>query len=218
MVGAAIDSSIVGVLDAFLRTWSQARATFGEGSPQGGDGLDQSAQLRGLQSQVKAAAPKDWTGAASDTYAEANARQSRALGAMADLDQRLKAEVDRSAAVVSAGRRDLDAVSQWVVDAAAGVPATAAGERMLYPVVSKGAGEVAEIIQRSSDDLASIAGRIRKLGTEYDELSTPDSEPVDFEGDDEEKSDLPETTLDLADIVQKAPFDPNDPNTYGPPG
>lgn len=178
------------MLDGFLTTWDRARATFGEGGPQGGDELDQSARLRGLQSDLEAAAPKDWTGAASDTYAEANQRQGRALGAMASLDQRLRAEVDRSAGVVSAGRRDLEAVKQWVVDAAATVPRTAVGERMLWPVVSRGAAEVADIISRSNDDLAAIAGRIRALGAEYDEIRPPDGdgtvEPVNFEGDGED--------------------------------
>ena len=39
---------------------------------------------------------------------------------------------------MTAGRRDLDAVKQWVSDAAATVPNTAAGQRMLWPIVSKG--------------------------------------------------------------------------------
>lgn len=161
----------MGVLDAFLSTWERARATFGEGAPQGGDDFDHSTQLRVLQSEVEAASPKsDWTGTGSDTYAEANQRHSRALGAMADLDQRVRAEVDRSAAVVTAGRRDLDAVRQWVIDAASTVPPTAAGERMLWPVISKGASEIAEIIQRSHGDLSAIATRLRGLGNEYDEL------------------------------------------------
>ncbi|KUH80753.1 MULTISPECIES: EspA/EspE family type VII secretion system effector [unclassified Mycobacterium] len=161
------------VLAAFLSTWERAHTTFGEGTPHGGDGLDQSARFRRLQSDVDAAAPRDWTGAGSDSYAEANQRQSRALSAMADLDQRLKAEVDRSAAVVAAGRRDLEAVRQWVVDAAATVPRTALGEQMLWPVVSKGASEVAEIIRRSHGELSAIAERMRGLGTEYEALRPP---------------------------------------------
>ena len=182
----------MGVLDAFLSTWSRARATFGDGAPEGGDAVDQSAQLRRMQDRVQAAVPRDWTGAASDTYAEANQRHSQALGAIADLDQRLKTEVDRSAAVVSASRSDLEAVRQWVVDAAATVPRSALGERMLWPVVSKGAGEVAEIIARSNGDLAAIAGRIRTLGTEYGALVPPEADsdgtvaPVDFHGGDDD--------------------------------
>ena len=165
------------VLEGFLSTWSKARATFGEGVPQEGAGLDNSAQLRRLQSDVDSAAPgSDWAGAGADTYADQNRRHSRSLGAMADLDTRLRAQVDQSAAVVAAGRRDLDAVKQWVVDAASTVPRTAAGERMLWPVVSKGSGEIADIITRSHGDLSAIAGRLRALGTEYDELGRPNKD------------------------------------------
>ena len=166
------------VLAAFLSTWERAHTTFGEGTPQTGERFDRSAQLRGLQGDVDAAAPKsDWMGTAADSYAEANQRHSRALGAMADLDQRLRVEVDRSAAVVSAGRRELEAVRQWVVDAAATVPRTAAGDRMLWPVVSRGAGEVAEIVQRSNGELAVIADRIRALGDEYSAVGPRDAGP-----------------------------------------
>jgi EspA/EspE family len=180
----------MGVLNAFLSTWERARTTFGEGVPHSGDHFDHSAQLRGLQAEVESASPRfDWTGSGSDTYAEANGRHGRALGAMADLDQRLRAEVDRSAAVVAAGRRDLDVVRQRVIDAASTVPPTAAGERALWPVVSQGANEIAEIIQRSHGDLSAIAERLRELGSPYDEVGRPQDDatvaPVSFEGDDE---------------------------------
>lgn len=163
--------TIVSVVDAFLSTWARARATFGEGIPQDGGGLDHSARLESLRDEVESATPgSDWTGAGAEGYRDRNARQARALGALADLDRRLAAEVDRSAAVVAAGRRELDAVRQWVLDAAATTPETPAGQQMLWPVVSKGAGEVAEIIQRSHSDLAAIAARMRTLGAEYEEL------------------------------------------------
>lgn len=162
------------VLDGFMATWSRARATFGEGSPQGGAEFDRSDKLRQLQRNVECAAPAArWTGAAADSYADANSKQGRCLGQMARLDQRLGVEVDRSAAVVAAGRRDLDAVRQWVLDAASTVPQTPAGERMLYPVVSKGAGDVAEILQRSHGDLTSIARRIRAIGNDYRAVDSP---------------------------------------------
>lgn len=159
-------------LVAFLSTWSHARATFGEGVPQDGAGLDNSTQFRQLQGDVEGAAPTSgWTGTGSDAYSEANRRQSRTLGAMADLDRRLGVEVDRSTAVVSAGRRDLDTVKQWVVDAASTVPRTAAGERMLWAVVSKGSGEIADIVQRSDSDLSAIAERVKGIGAEYQTLA-----------------------------------------------
>jgi hypothetical protein len=212
----------VAVLDAFLSTWSHARAAFGEGVPQDGAQFDNSAHLRQLQSNVESAAPgANWTGPGSDAYAEANSKHGRTLGAMAGLDRRLGAEVERSAAVVAAGRRDLDAVKQWVVDAASTVPRTAAGEQMLWPVVSKGSSEIADIIQRSNADLAAIAQRLRSLRSEYDELGKPENqgaEPMSLQGDDQKDGTLPETTLDLNDIVQLPPYDPNDPSTYGPTG
>lgn len=161
------------VLDGFMAIWSRARATFGDGPPQDGAPFDSSTTLLEFQAEIVGATPGDhWQGPGSDTYAAANERQSRVLGDAAALDLRLRAEVDRSAVTVAAGRRDLDDVRQWVVDAAAQVPQTPQGERMLYPVVSRGSAEIAEIVQRSHSDLSSIAGRIEALGTEYQALGT----------------------------------------------
>lgn len=195
-----------------MSTWSQARATFGEGDPQDGAGLDQSARFEAVRGEVEAAAAGSaWTGSAAEGYTDENSRQAIALGAMAGLDRRLATEVGRSAAVVAAGRRDLDAVRQWVVDVASTLPRTAAGEQMLWPVVSKGTGEIVEIVQRSHSDLAAIAQRMRALATEYDELGGPkkseDAEPVSFMSDEghEKSGDVPETTLDLADIEYLEP-------------
>lgn len=162
----------MGVLDGFMTTWSKARTTFGEGTPQDGAQFDNSRQLQQMQSNVQSAKPgSQWTGAGADTYDAANQKQGRVLGEAAALDQKLRAEVDRSAAVVAAGRRDLDAVRQWVVSAASTVPQTPQGERMLYPIVGKGAGEIAEILQKSNGDLNAIAGRMRGIGSEYQALA-----------------------------------------------
>jgi EspA/EspE family len=168
----------VSTLDAFMTTWAQARATFGEGTPAGGSQFDQSSRFHELESDVASAAPgSNWTGSASDVYAEANSRQARSLGSFGDLDKRLGAEVERSAAVVAAGRRDLEAVKQWVSDAAARLPNTPAGQRMLWPVISKGSSDIQDILTRSHGELTSIADRIRGVGSEYQAL-----------GDDEGKS------------------------------
>lgn len=161
----------MGVLDAFMATWSKARATFGEGTPQDGSPFDHSPALLEMQSRVQEARPRDhWTGPGSDTYADANEKQARVLGESANLDRRLRAEVDRSAAIVALGRRDLDGVRQWVVNVAATVPQTPHGERMLYPVVSRGSGEIVEILQRSHADVNAIASRIRGIDAEYQML------------------------------------------------
>jgi hypothetical protein len=162
----------VSVLDGFLSTWSNARQTFGEGTPQSGAQYDNSGTLRGLQSTVETAAPgSQWTGGAANTYGAANTEHGRVLGQMAGLDQRLAAEVDNSAQVVDAGRRNLDAVRQWVVDAAASVPPGQAGETMKMAIAQKGLSQLQEIIQKSNGDMNAIGGRISGLRGEYEALS-----------------------------------------------
>jgi hypothetical protein len=182
------------VLNAFLSTWSNARQTYGEGTPQTGAQYDGSSTLNQLQSTVQSAAPgSKWSGGAANAYGAANTEHGRVLGQLAGLDQRLSAHVDQSAEVVAAGRRDLDAVRKWVVDAAASVPQNAAGERMQMAIVQKGISQVQEIIQRSNGELNAIGGKIRGLGNEYQALDNqkfgikegPDF--VDGKRDDEEK-------------------------------
>jgi hypothetical protein len=94
----------VSVLDGFLSTWSNARQTFGEGTPQSGAQYDRSGELRQAQSTVTSAAPGSrWMGGAANAYEAANTDYGRVLGQLAGLDQRLAAEVDNSAKVVDAG-------------------------------------------------------------------------------------------------------------------
>jgi hypothetical protein len=120
---------------------------------------------------VESAAPAArWTGGAANAYGAANAEHARVIGQLAGLDQRLSTHVDQSAAVVAAGRRDLDSVRKWVVDAAANVPRNAAGERMRMAIVQKGIGQVQEIIQRSKGELNSVGAKIRGIGQEYQTL------------------------------------------------
>jgi hypothetical protein len=133
----------VSVLNAFLSAWSNARQTYGEGTPQTGAQYDGSSTLNQLQSTVQTAAPgSKWTGSAAIAYGAANTEHGRVLGQLAGLDQRLSAHVDKTAEVVAAGRRDLDAVRKWVVDAPANVPQNAAGERMQMAIVQKGLSQV----------------------------------------------------------------------------
>jgi hypothetical protein len=177
----------VGVVDGFDSTWSNARTTFGEGTPKDGSQYDNSNQLRQMQSTVQSAKPDArWTGSASDSYGTANDKQGRVLGGIAELDQKLRTEIDRSAQVVSAGRQNLDAVRQWVHDAAASVPPGQNRDRMLYPIVSKGAGEIADILKKSNGDLNTIAGRIQGLGNQYGILG---GEPKLGGGDDKDPTD-----------------------------
>lgn len=206
----------MGVLDAFMAVWAKARATFGEGLPQDGAAFDESATLLRLQSQVHSATPGErWQGPASDAYAVANDQHASVLGGAAHLDRRLRAEVDRSAAVVTAGRRDLDAVRDWVTNAAATVPQTPQGERMLYPVVSRGSGEVIEILQRSHTDMAQIAGRISGIGSEYQSLR---GELKLGTGEEVGPGDGPLNAVGDEDSPWTYPFDPPPPPDSAPGG
>ena len=158
-------------LNAFLATWSGARQTFGEGSPFSGAQFDRSGLLRQLQATVESAAPgARWTGTAASAYAMANHDHGQVLGRMADLEQRLVTELDQSAAVVAAGRRDLDAVRKWVLDMAATTQQTSAGEQMLLPVVQRGISDVSDIVIRSNIQLNEIGERIRGIAGEYQAL------------------------------------------------
>ena len=206
----------MGVVDAFMAVWAKARSTFGEGIPHDGAAFDESAALLRLQSQVQAATPDGhWQGPSSNAYALVNARHAGVLGGAAHLDRRLRAEVDRSAAVVAAGRRDLDAVRQWVANAAATAPQTPQGERMLYPVVSRGSAEVIEILQRSHTDMAVIAGRIRGLGSEYQALR---GELKLGPGDEGVAGDGPLNAVGDEDAPWTYPFDPPPPPDSAPGG
>lgn len=162
----------MGALKGFDSTWSNAKATFGEVTPQGGEDFDKSQQLQQMQTSVNSAKPdSNWTGKAAESYAAANEKHGRILGQLAELDQRLRTEVDRSAQGVAAGRQNLDAVRQWVHDAAASVPPGQNRDRMLYPIVSRGAKEISDILQRTNGDSNAIAQRINRLLGEYQTLN-----------------------------------------------
>ena len=162
------------IFGAFLSTWDDARATFGSATPVGGAEFDKSDQFHELRSTVLAAALGGrWEGTAAAVYDDRNRAHAATIGRLAELDRRLGAQVDRSAAVVAAGRRDLDSVKQWVVDAAASAPPTDAGDRVLLPVVAKGTAEIADILNRSHADMDAIAACIREIGSDYGDIWGP---------------------------------------------
>ena len=69
------------VLNAFLSTWSDARQTFGEGTPQSGAQYDSSSTLNSWKPTCKPAAPgSQWTGSAANAYDAANTEHGRVLG------------------------------------------------------------------------------------------------------------------------------------------
>ena len=122
-------------------------------APETGARYDQSASLRAMQSNVQSAAPGSrWTGSAADAYGTANTNHGDVFGRLAGLDQRLSAQVDQSSQVVDAGRRNLDSVRQWVIDAAASLPPGKNREQMLLPIVQKGLGQLSEIVTKSNGE------------------------------------------------------------------
>ncbi|HEX7827470.1 MAG TPA: EspA/EspE family type VII secretion system effector, partial [Mycobacterium sp.] len=160
------------VLDGFLSTWSDAKATFGQGTPDNGAKFDQSGPLLTAQATVQSAAPgSTWTGQGASAYGTANTEHGNVLGKVAGLDQRLSGQVNQSSEVVAAGRRDLDALRQWVVDAAAAVPPGKNREQMLLPIVQKGLGQLTDIVSKSNGDLSKIGAEIRALDAEYKALA-----------------------------------------------
>lgn len=159
------------VINAFLATWSTARQTYGEGTPETGAQYDNSSTLRGLESNLESAAPGSrWTGSAATNYDAANTEHRRVIGQLADLDRRLATEVDNSAQSVDAGRRNLDAARQWVVDAAASVPPGKASDQMRMVIAQRGLAQLQEIVQRSNSQSNAIGGRIQALETELHAL------------------------------------------------
>ncbi len=174
----------MGVLDAFISTWSRAHETFGQGAPATGDRFDQSAPLRQMQTTVESAAPGSrWTGTAAAAYQSANADHGKVFAELASLDKRLSGHVTASSQVVSSGRENLDSVRQWVLDAAASVPPGKNREQMLMPIVQKGLGQLSAIITKSNGDLSTIGGQIRSLGGEYEALGNQKFGPEEGVGD-----------------------------------
>lgn len=162
----------MGPLEAFEATWSQARRTYGQDSPAGGPQFDGSAALRGLQSDVESAVPgSHWRGDGATAYAAANVEHAQVFGALAALDARLAAEIDRSAEIVTHGRTDLDAVRDRTVSAATSVPSTGAGHALQMLIVSRGLSRLGEIMENSHSELTAVGASIQQIGTEYAGIS-----------------------------------------------
>ncbi|OBI75161.1 EspA/EspE family type VII secretion system effector [Mycobacterium sp. E740] len=158
-------------IEAFLTTWSDARVTYGEGAPQTGAQYDNSGMLRGLQSNLDSAAPGSrWSGGAATKYAEANTEHRRVIGQLADLDRRLAAEVDNSARSVDAGRRSLEGLRRWVVDAADSVPPGKNGDQLRMVIAQRGLSQLQEIMLLSNAEAHDVGRRIGLLEREFHAL------------------------------------------------
>ncbi|MBJ7385265.1 MAG: DUF4226 domain-containing protein, partial [Mycolicibacterium sp.] len=161
------------MIDGFDATWSQARQTYGEGTPTTGEKFDQSSTLNNLKSTMDGAAPGSrWSGGASEAYGAANTEHQRVIGAIGDLDKQLGTQVTNAANLVNSGRNDLDSVKKWVHDAAATTQNNQAGERMKMTIVSKGLGQLTEVINNTDGQMQKVKGEIDKIKGEYQALGT----------------------------------------------
>ncbi|MCA4753952.1 EspA/EspE family type VII secretion system effector [Mycobacteroides abscessus subsp. abscessus] len=162
----------MGALDAFYTTWSQARTTFGEGAPITGDSFDGSSRLREMKSTMESAAPDErWQGTAAQAYAAKNAEHAAVYGKLADLDQRMAAEVSRAAGVVNAGRQNLEQIQSWVTSMDASIPPGQSAETMRMILARRGLGQVSDTVQRSTEEMGAIGGRVDDIRREYDEVA-----------------------------------------------
>ena len=156
------------MLDGFLSTWDKARKAFGYGAPPTGERFDEGARLCGLRVDVRSAAAElRWSGAAAVAFEARNDDLHDVLGTLAELDRRLATQIDRCAQIVTAGRRDLDAVRQQVQDAATAAPSGRTGEQVLLAIVGWGLGELSSIVSAAHADLTAIGDGIRTIGEDY---------------------------------------------------
>jgi hypothetical protein len=198
----------LGVLDGFLSTWTRARTTFGEGVPQTGERFDQGGPLRQLQTAVASAAPGSrWTGDAASSYETANAKHGKVFGDLAVLDRQLSSRVTEASQIVAKGRRSLDAVRRWVLDAAATVPEGKNRDQQLMKIVNSGLGQLREIVNGANAELNRVGGEIRAVGSGYQTLKdgmqfgVPEGPELDGAAGEETGERKPE---DMEELVRKA--------------
>ena len=154
-------------IDAFYSTWSRARETFGTGVPQDGSQFGDGSRLRQMQATIESAKPDDrWQGTASQAYAARNAEHAAVYGKLADLDQRMAAEVTRAADVVTAGRQNLAQTQSWVQSMEASIPPGKTGEIMRVILASKGIGQISDVITQYTSDMGDIGQRIEEIRRE----------------------------------------------------
>ena len=167
---------MLSAIDAFYATWDRARRTFGEGTPTTGSRFDASSGLRRFGGEVASAAPGSvWSGGAATAYDTKNTKFGGVFFDLADLDQRVGRAVDQSAQIVTAGRRDLDALRQWVTGAANSVPPGRQREAQLMQIARSGLGRLGEIVAGADSDLGTVAVRISAIKAGYDALNIKES-------------------------------------------
>lgn len=179
----------VSVLEAFLTVSRAAQSSFGTGTPQPGTPLSESSTaVRSVETDLRGASPGgQWTGTASDAYAQANIKHIGNIGAFAELDQRLGAQIDSAADVVSNGRENVASVHNWVVRLAELVPSGPLREALLLPIVNTGIAQIGAAVLRTKFDLSSISDEITEIANEYQKLGAGEGAGSTMEEDPRKK-------------------------------
>ncbi|MFV1356982.1 EspA/EspE family type VII secretion system effector [Mycolicibacterium fortuitum] len=177
------------VLEAFLTVSRAAQSSFGTGTPQPGTPLSESSTaVRSVETDLRGASPGgQWTGTASDAYAQANIKHIGNIGAFAELDQRLGAQIDSAADVVSNGRENVASVHNWVVRLAELVPSGPLREALLLPIVNTGIAQIGAAVLRTKFDLSSISDEITEIANEYQKLGAGEGAGSTMEEDPRKK-------------------------------
>lgn len=177
------------VLEAFLTVSRTAQSSFGTGTPQPGTPLSESSTaVRSVETDLRGASPGgQWTGTASDAYAQANIKHIGNIGAFAELDQRLGAQIDSAADVVSNGRENVASVHNWVVRLAELVPSGPLREALLLPIVNTGIAQIGAAVLRTKFDLSSISDEITEIANEYQKLGAGEGAGSTMEEDPRKK-------------------------------
>lgn len=154
------------LVEAFHTTWFIARDTFGDDRPL--DGGFPGDALGRLQADVAGAGSGAmWSGSAADGYDDVNSRHAQSFTALAELDRRLTVHFDELAAVVTAGRDQLDDVRSWIADLVASLPPDVRADDELLPVLGQAIQRVVEVIVRSHSAVTAVAVGIGALTGEY---------------------------------------------------
>ncbi|OKH68267.1 hypothetical protein EB73_16350 [Mycobacterium sp. SWH-M3] len=171
----------MGALDAFYSTWSDARETFGQGTPQDGSNLDNSSKLMQMKAGVEAAAPDGrWQGPASEAYGAKNKEHAGVYGKLAELDTKMATEVTNASNVVTAGRQSLDNTKSWVDSAVKALPSglsTSDRENKLLSIANQGIGQVSNIVTNATNDMTTISQSVQSLKGRYDAIANGKPDP-----------------------------------------
>ncbi|WP_276823028.1 EspA/EspE family type VII secretion system effector [Mycolicibacterium mageritense] len=171
----------MGALDAFYSTWSDARETFGQGTPQDGGKLDNSSQLMQMKAGVEAAAPDGrWQGPASEAYGAKNKEHAGVYGKLAELDIKMAAEVTKASNVVTTGRQSLEDTKSWVDGMVKALPSglsTSDRENKLLSIANQGIGQVSNIVTNATNDMTTISQSVQSLKGRYDAIANGKPDP-----------------------------------------